>query len=89
MGALLLLIILNKKQTLCICTHSSKTLQSIRKSLTHIDGAREGLALSEHSESVIEASNVVFSLHLVGEEGFVALEGYSGVEFVHGESCGA
>ena len=57
--------------------------------LTHVYGAREGLALGEHSETVVEAGYVVFSLHLVGEKGFVALEGHRGVEFVHGESCGA
>jgi len=61
----------------------------MRVVLTHVDGAREGLGFGEYSETVVKAGNVVFSLHLVGEKGFVALKGDSGIEFVHGESCGA
>lgn len=63
--------------------------QFLKKALTHVYSAGEGLALSEHGESVVEAGDVVFSLHFVGEKWFVALEGDSGIEFVHGESCGA
>lgn len=63
--------------------------QVLKKALTHVYSAGEGLAFSKHGESVVEAGYIVFSLHLVGEKWFVALEGDSGIEFVHGESCGA
>lgn len=69
--------------------HCAALTHLLTKALTHVYGAGEGLALSKHGESVVEAGYVVFSLHLVGEKGFVALEGDSGIEFVHGESCGA
>ena len=71
---------------LCAPSHYPVRMRVV---LTHVDGAREGLGFGEYSETVVKAGNVVFSLHLVGEEGLVALEGHGRVEFVHGESCGA
>ena len=41
--------------------------------LTHVDGAWEGRALSQHSETVAQISHVVLRLHFIGIQRFVTL----------------